>query len=107
MHHEAIEVAQRAKAGVFRLAVGRDDTGPELRRGEGAVDDVGMALDLPCAVGEDEIERPLGAGDSMSLQGRDHHRQQRHAALTGFRLGPPDGVEAIRTLSNMQLASLV
>ena len=61
-----IEMPQAVQAGVFRLARCCDDAGGNLRRMEAAIDDVGMAFDTAAAVGEDEPELALWAGELRS-----------------------------------------
>src|SRR5262245_41969661 len=94
------------QAGVFRIAMAIDYTGRDQRRKAHARADGARVLDVTFPVGGDEVEMSLGTGEAVLAQGIYHHRGQGHGALTGFRLEPTDGTEAVRALAHIDLAAL-
>src|SRR5262249_45234144 len=97
-----VKMSQRVQAGVFRRAAFRCDAGRYLRRHEAALHDVRMVLHSARPGREYEPGFALRAPQLPFSEGVE--KKWRNGKITSARwaLGPTDGVESIRTLSDMQ-----
>src|SRR4051812_15645893 len=98
-------MAEAVEAGILGSALLIDDTGCNLGRMQAVLDDGVAMLNSATAVHKHDVLIVPWTSEAVLAQCRNHHRRQRHGALTRLRLRPPDLAVAVGALAYMQLAA--